>query len=200
MARFAGLALLAIVAALALPACGGDDDELPQPVQEPETTMPEPVPTESLPEDETTTEETTTEETASGDDDGSAAPAPLPGLPNWTAGYREWMKLNAGPIPPRDADPHLGTKNVYASKEKRRDLYPAGTVIVKEARRPGADFVGLVAGMRKVAGSNPEHNDWIFVEWTRESRDAPFTELARGAVCESCHSGVAPQDYVFTTG
>ena len=195
MARFAGLALLAVVAALALAGCGGDDDDRPQPVAEPETTMPEPVPTESLPEDGTTTEETTT-----GGEEGPAAPAPLPGLPSWTAGYREWMKLNAGPIPPRDADPHLGTKNVYASREKRRDLYPAGTVIVKEARRPGADFVGLVAGMRKVPGSNPGHNDWVFVEWTRESRDEPFTELARGAVCESCHAGVAPQDYIFTTG
>jgi len=190
VARFAGLALLV----LALAACGGDSEPAAEPEPEPATTS-DPATTEPAPE-----EPTTSEEAAPPPPPPPAAPAPLPGLANWTAGYREWMKLNAGPIPPRDADPHLGTKNVYASKEKRRDLYPAGTVIVKEARRPGADFVGLVAGMRKVPGSNPEHNDWIFVEWTRESRDAPFTELARGAVCESCHSGVAPQDYVFTTG
>ncbi|HSJ92575.1 MAG TPA: cytochrome P460 family protein [Gaiellaceae bacterium] len=191
MARFAGLALLV----LALAACGGDSEPAAEPEPEPATTS-DAATTEPAPEEPTTSEEAAPPPPPAP----PAAPTPLPGLPNWTAGYREWMKLNEGPIPPRDADPHLGTKNVYASKEKRRDLYPAGTVIVKEARRPGADFVGLVAGMRKVPGSNPEHNDWIFVEWTRESRDAPFTELARGAVCESCHSGVAPQDYVFTTG
>jgi hypothetical protein len=191
VARLAGLALLAFV--LGLAACGGADDP-PRSAGEPETTLPEPAPTESLPDNgETTTEETATEASP-------PAPAPLPGLPNWTAGYRAWTKLNASPIPPRDSDPHLGTKDVYASREMLRSAFPPGTVVVKEARRPGADFVGLVAGMRKVAGANPGHNDWVFVEWTRESADAPFTELARGGVCESCHSGVADQDYVFTTG
>lgn len=193
MARRAGLALLVLV----LAACGGDEDGDVAP--EPATTVD--TPTTTAADTKTLPAETTTE--------GSPpppvpppppAPAALPGLPDWTAGYRAWAKLNASPIPPRDSDPHLGTKNVFASRDKLRDLYPPGTVIVKEARRPGADFVGLVAGMRKVPGSNPDHNDWVFVEWTRESRDAPFTELARGAVCEACHSGVAPQDYVFTTG
>ncbi len=190
MLRLAGLALVL----LALAACGGDEDAAPEPA----TTGG--APTTTAAGTGTVPAETATEESPPPAPPPPAAPAPLPGLPNWTAGYREWMKLNASPIPPRDADPHLGTKNVYASRAKGRDLYPPGTVIVKEARRPGAGFVGLVAGMRKVPGSNPDHNDWVFVEWTRESRDAPFTELARGSVCESCHSGVAPQDYVFTTG
>ena len=188
MLRLAGLALLL----LALAACGGDGDAVPVPEPKPATTAAE-----------TAGEPTTaTEEAPPPPAPPPTPPAPqaLPGLPQWTAGYREWLKLNANPIPPRDADPHLGTKNVFASRGKLRDLYPPGTVIVKEARRPGADFVGLVAGMRKVSGSNPDHNDWQFVEWTRESRDAPFTELARGGVCEACHSGVAGQDYVFTTG
>ena len=52
--------------------------------------------------------------------------------------------------------------------------------------------------MRKIAGANPEHEDWVFVEWSRDAADDPFTMLAEGAVCESCHSGVAGQDYVFT--
>lgn len=185
------------VAVLALAACGGDEG-LPEPPEAPETTMPEPGTTEAAPPTATTGAETTTEQ----EETPPPPPPPdaLPGLPGWTAGYREWTKLNAAAIPPRDPDPHLGTKNVYASRDMLRNAYPPGTVIVKEARRPGADFVGLVAGMRKVPGANPDHNDWVFVEWTRDSRDAPFTELARGAVCESCHSGVAGQDYVFTTG
>lgn len=125
---------------------------------------------------------------------------PLPGLPRWTAGYRRWAKVNAKPLPPRDSDPHLGTKDVYANGTPRAGAYPVGTVIVKEAVRPGKDFVGLVAAMRKVAGANPDHNDWVFVEWTRDAEAETFTELARGEVCTSCHVGAADRDYVFTDG
>jgi len=136
------------------------------------------------------------------DDEAATTTAPstaqLPGLPAWTAGYLEWTRLNAEPIPPRESDPHLSTKNVYASEEIAGAVYPEGTVIVKEGVRPGTNFVGLVATMRKVERANPAHADWVFTEWTRESPEARFTLLARGAVCESCHSGVAEQDYVFT--
>ena len=125
---------------------------------------------------------------------------PLPGLPRWTAGYRRWTKLNAKPLPPRDSDPHLGTKDVYASRAPTAGVYPVGTVVVKEAMRPERSFVGLVAAMRKVAGADPEHNDWVFVEWTRDAEAERFSELARGAVCTSCHVGAAEQDYVFTRG
>ena len=101
-------------------------------------------------------------------------------------------------LPPRDSDPHLGTKNVYVSAEAVDGVYPVGTMIVKEGFRPDKDFVGLIATMRKLEGENPEVNDWVFVEWAREEAGAPFTELASGGVCESCHGGVASQDYVFT--
>ena len=127
-----------------------------------------------------------------------SAPRPLPGLPAWTAGYRNWEKLNRAPLPPRDSDPHLGTKNVFVSMPAVDGTYAPGTIVVKEGFRPGKDFVGLVATMRKLDGENPEHHDWVFVEWARESPGAPFAELASGAVCESCHSGVADRDYVFT--
>jgi Cytochrome P460 len=127
-----------------------------------------------------------------------AQPQAFPGLPEWTAGYRRWTKLNADLLPPRDSDPHLGTKNVFASRPARGGTYPVGTIVVKEGFRPGKDFVGLIATMRKIQGRNPEHDDWVFVEWAREAPSEPFTELASGGVCESCHQGVADQDYVFT--
>ena len=84
------------------------------------------------------------------------------------------------------------------SSEAVGGVYPAGTMIVKEGFRPDKDFVGLIATMRKLEGWNPEVNDWVFVEWSREAAGSPFTELASGGVCESCHAGVAGQDYVFT--
>jgi hypothetical protein len=75
--------------------------------------------------------------------------------------------------------------------------YPVGTVIVKEGIRPGTDFIGLIATMRKVEGADPDHNDWVFVEWARDNADAPFKELARDATCWGCHGDTAKTDYVW---
>ena len=123
----------------------------------------------------------------------------LPGLPSWTAGYSGWFKINRTPIPPRrSGDAHAGTKNVYASKRARNGRYPYGTVIVKEIRRAGNPFVGVIAAMRKVRGANPRHNDWVMIEWERSSSGRRFDVLARGALCTSCHVQVRKDDYVFT--
>jgi cytochrome P460 len=124
---------------------------------------------------------------------------PLPGLPRFTARYKAWARLNRKAIPPRSSgDAHLGTKQVYASKERRGNgRFPYGTVIVKEATRPGEDFLGLIATMRKRNGADTAHNDWVFVEYTRESADTPFRETASGTVCWSCHMGAAKTDYLW---
>ena len=123
----------------------------------------------------------------------------LPGLPGWTAGYRGWTKINRAPIPARrSADAHRGTKNVYASRRARNGRYPFGTVIVKEITRPGERSVGVLAAMRKVRGANPRHNDWVMIEWTRQSTRERFALLARGALCTSCHVQACNDDYVFT--
>lgn len=178
--------LVACLAALALVGCGGGDESAaPEPAPAPATTeavaQPEPVPEpEPAPEPE--------------------EPKPLPGLPAELAGYREWTKLNAAPIPPRASDPHSGTKDVYASVAAEGGVYPPGAIVVKEAARPGASFIGLVAMMRKERGANPEHNDWIMIEWVRDSPDAAFEEIAGGAICTSCHVQARDQDYVFTRG
>jgi hypothetical protein len=132
-------------------------------------------------------------------------PAPAveapPGAPEFIAGYKDWTKLNDQPIGPRDSDPHLGTKNIYVSETPRANgRFPNRTIVVKEATRPGKDFIGLLATMRKQKGADPEHNDWVFVEYTRDAANEPFSELARGTVCWSCHVGAAESDYVFTAG
>jgi hypothetical protein len=180
---------------LALAACGGEPDPPPAPASAPDpgTTITAPG---------TTTEETTEETGTEG-----APPPPKakakgkapPGVPGFVAGYRDWLKLNDAPIPPRDSDPHNGTKDVFASKARMANgRFPVGTIVVKEAARPGADFIGLIAIMRKQRGADPEHNDWVFVEYTREAANARFGEQAAGAVCWSCHVGARDLDYVFT--
>lgn len=188
MRRVALLGALVVVAA-----CGGSSE----PESAPTTSEAAPEQTTST-QPETTTEEATTEETTT-----QAAPPPPPkappGVPRFVAGYRSWFKLNDAPIPPRDSDPHNGTKNVYASKRRGPDAqFPNGTIVVKDAMRPGADFIGLIAIMRKQAGADPANNDWVFVEYARDAPDARFAEIASGAVCTSCHMSARDLDYVFT--
>lgn len=131
----------------------------------------------------------------------------LPGLPADVAGYTQWLKLNAEPIPPvPGGDPHNGTKNVYVNKT-REDIapngeqqfpYPDGSIVIKEAYRPGKDYVGLIAIMREKAGVDPDHNDWEFIEYVRNAPDADFSVIAKDGVCWGCHARVEDIDYVFT--
>lgn len=132
---------------------------------------------------------------------------PLPGLPEDVAGYTQWLKLNVDSIPPvAGGDPHNGTKNVYVNQTRaniapngeQQFPYPDGSVVVKEASRPGKDYVGLIAIMRKKADVNPDHNDWEFIEYVRNAPDAEFSVIARDGVCWGCHTQVQDIDYVFT--
>jgi Cytochrome P460 len=191
--------LVPVALATVAAACGGSSEPPEAPAAAPETT------TQA---EETTTEGTTTEDATTGATSTEAAPPPPPpkakappGAPRWVAGYPSWIKLNGEPIPPRDSDPHNGTKNVFASRRVGGNgRFPNGTVVVKEATRPGTDFIGLIAIMRKQRGADPAHNDWVFVEYTREAANARFGLQAEGAVCYGCHVGAADRDYVFTLG
>lgn len=169
-----GRLLVTGLAAIALAGCGGSD----------ETAAPEPAPAPP----------------ATSEQESQPEPEAPPGLPAELAGYQEWEQLNSEPIPPRDSDPHNGTKDVYASVPAEGGVFPPGAIVVKEAARPGASFIGLVAMMRKEKGANPEHNDWVMVEWVRDAPDAEFEEIASGSVCTSCHMQARDTDYVFTQG
>ncbi len=173
--------LLTLAVLLGVAGCGG----APETRETPPTSAP------------TTTSSTTTTEPVPATSTAEAEVAPIAGIPRYAWPYERWTRLNRKPVPPRDADPHLGTKEVFASRPARGGVYPNGTIVVKEATRPGADFVGLIAVMRKMQGADPAHNDWVFVEYTRDSAYARFGETASGAVCWSCHIGAAETDYVW---
>ena len=130
----------------------------------------------------------------------------MPGLPADIAGYNQWLKLNAEPIPPvAGGDPHRGTKDVYVNQERdviapggrQQYPYPDGSIVVKESRAD-AGFIRLVAIMRKKAGSNPAGNDWEYEEYIRRDADSPFPNPLTGAFCQGCHSDARNRDYVFT--
>ena len=70
----------------------------------------------------------------------TATPKPLPGLPQWTAGYTAWAKVNRAPIPTRPSDAHRGTKNVYASKRARNASQPRRLSIAVGGRRTHTEY------------------------------------------------------------
>jgi hypothetical protein len=180
-----------------LTACGGSSGD-----EAPPAADPAPATTPEAPDPTTTAVEpgpTTTQAEPGSEVETEAGGPPLPGLPAFTAGYAGWDELAKG-LPPREGDPHLGTKNVFSTSGPSGGAFPAGTIIVKEAVRPGRSFIGLIATMRKVEGADPSHNDWVFIEYTRESFEEPFSETARDAVCWSCHMGAEKTDYVFVLG
>ncbi len=139
------------------------------------------------------------------------APEPLPGLPDDVAGFDGWTRLNAEPIPqdsPRAQrvgfDAHGGVKDVYVNRPRVAvagaggRTFPDGSIVVKAAREDGA--ITLVAIMRKVAGSDPAHGDWGFVEYKRDGAGDPFATDASltGATCWGCHATASGSDWVFT--
>jgi hypothetical protein len=179
---------LPVLAALLAAGCGGEPgpEGAPPPTSAPARTG-------------ATSELSTTEPAAP-----KPEPKALPGLPAYTAGYTEWHRLNRKPIPPRESgDAHLGTKRVFASEKRRANgRFPYGTIVLKDAHRPGKDFIGLIALMRKERGADPEHNDWKFIEYTREGPKDRFQLTARDSVCWTCHAGAERTDYlwIYTLG
>jgi hypothetical protein len=209
-------ALCLVAAVVLLAACGGSEpsaEPAPSPPEpapapaEPAPPAPPPPPAEPPPPPEPPP--ATTEPPPEPEPSPEPEPTPLPGegLPEDILGYQDWLKLNEQPVPPIEGgDPHLGTKDVFASQEADRSggslVYPDGTIVVKEAKRPDTDFIGLVAIMRKEAGADPEHGDWVFIEYTRSSPEEPFGVQARDDVCWGCHVGAQQTDWVWvhTTG
>lgn len=215
----AGLAVTVAVAVALAGACGGDGDEASAPaptVAEDTTTSPAAPVTEEMP----AAPAPSTTDTAPAETAPPPRPRPrprpqaLPGLPGYTAGFQRWLRLNAEPIPPDSADSrvvgfdaHRSTKQVYVNRTRaqltgpggaQRLPYPDGTIILKTGS--SGDTITLIAVMRKIAGSDPAHGDWKFIEWKRASADEPFATDAglQDATCWGCHDLAADDDWVFT--
>jgi hypothetical protein len=124
----------------------------------------------------------------------AAAEPAAGGLPAYTNGYTSWPRLKRIAI--KGPNAHVRVKAVYASRRKAGRAYPVGTVIVKDVVAPGASYVSQVAVMRKVASASGT-GGWQFVEYSRPSRAARYTVLARGALCSDCHVLAKRNDWVF---
>lgn len=109
------------------------------------------------------------------------------------------VRMNGEEIGPYEDDPHEGFKNVYACNVPQATLkadtrpFPDGTIIVKESRREGEDFVWLIATARKREGS------WQWDEYTRNFGNEGHRRLAvPQSTCTDCHQAARARDYIFT--
>ena len=125
------------------------------------------------------------------------------------AGYLGWTELTAGPTADLQGlgSAHPGDKRIWASPQ--RDAltdgtaqifpYPAGTVIVKEAKTGRA--VTLIALMEKTGTADPATGGWRYVEYTRQTGDAPYAKVGLPeSGCADCHSSAnirQQTDWVF---
>ena len=72
---------------------------------------------------------------------------------------------------------------------------PDGAIIVKENYVAADSTLDAVTTMYKVAGYNPEHNDWFFV---KQDPDGVVEVEGKVAGCQSCHQAQRNNDYLFT--
>lgn len=78
---------------------------------------------------------------------------------------------------------------------------PDGAIIIKENYTPDRDLAAVTV-MSKSDGYNADHNDWFFAKYMPDGSldTAPNGMKMAGRVpgCQSCHQGVANNDYLFT--
>lgn len=70
---------------------------------------------------------------------------------------------------------------------------PVGSIIVKENYMPDSTFAAATV-MSKVAGYNPEHQDWLFAKY--DPQGAP-EDFGRAPMCQACHQQAA-SGYIYT--
>lgn len=124
------------------------------------------------------------------DDNSQSIPEDYPTLSS-IAGYQDWTVLAS-----RTEDSSAHPASVVTINQDQAEVAPVGslvfplpdgTIVVKESQND------LIAIMEKRAGSNSEHNDWIFVEYNTSG-----ALIGQDGSCWGCHSGAAERDYVFS--
>jgi hypothetical protein len=72
--------------------------------------------------------------------------------------------------------------------------FPDGSIIVKENYTPDGALDATTV-MFKVAGYNPEHNDWF---WAKVLADGTVEAEGQAEGCQACHSQERDNDYIMT--
>ena len=85
--------------------------------------------------------------------------------------------------------------------ENRSGTMPEGSIVAKENYMPDKTLAAVTV-MYKVAGYNPDHNDWFF---TKFLPDGTLDKMPNGMAmegkipgCQGCHSAKRDNDYLYT--
>lgn len=84
----------------------------------------------------------------------------------------------------------------------RAGTMPDGAIIIKENYMPDSTLAAVTV-MYKVAGYNPDHNDWYFTKHLPDGTldKAPNGMSLEGRLpgCQACHSAKKDNDYIYTS-
>ena len=122
--------------------------------------------------------------------------------------YADWTRLN--PQKNFITSAHPTAKDVYVNEAgaeaalTRSFPFPACSELVKESIDTETLTVTVITAMRKVAGFDPANGDWQYGMFERTD-DGSFggmwieTGTDMHAMCVTCHTGAAANDYAFLT-
>ena len=123
--------------------------------------------------------------------------------------YKSWDSVTLA-APVDSGKVHgAGARTVYfneagAMANRAGDMYPAGTMIVKELMDDANTFVQKIAKMTKTEDPMyADHGGWMYVKYARASETDEYAMVGGGSMeksvgCDGCHS-TAKNDYVFVS-
>ena len=126
------------------------------------------------------------------------------GLPEEVADYFRWERGNAQKSFEESA--HPVAKDIYlnelAAETARASSFPysADSTLIKERTDPETLQITTLYAMRKVAGFDPDNNNWEYGVFEREDTGAfggGWMSVADASGCIGCHQGAADTDYTF---
>ena len=82
----------------------------------------------------------------------------------------------------------------YDALMNKAGSLPDKAIIVKENYMPDSTLAAITT-MYKVAGYDPEHNDWF---WAKHDPNGGIQVEGRGPGCIACHGGKSANDYIWT--
>lgn len=119
-----------------------------------------------------------------------------------------WPKWPEKPAFYEGKEPHGMLLTTYVNPfalgavNTRAGVMPDGAIVVKENYTPDSTLAAITV-MRKVAGYNPDHNDWFFAKFlpSGELDSGPEGMALEGRVpsCQACHGRQRGNDYLFTS-
>lgn len=114
--------------------------------------------------------------------------------------YQDWDLWPGKDKMYKGQPPHGAFLTTYINKEVKSAIDAGkvtgpGAIIVKENYSPEKQLAAVTV-MYKVAGYDPEANDWF---WAKYKADGTVEKEGKVAGCINCHAAKKANDYVFTS-